>query len=183
MTFPHNLTGSYGDALVGRATTDDMPAILALFDEAVTWLVSRGQEKQWGTTPFSEVPSFRERFTQWLDAEALYVARIAGSLVGTIALSETVPTYATHLFDSFPASAFYLEAFTTSRSLAGRGLGRDLLRWAEQYAAAQGKSTIYLDCWAESPRLPDYYKQAGYVPHTEFNVGEWRGILFKKQVG
>lgn len=182
MTFPHKLTGSYGEALVGRATADDLQSILALFDEAVVWLASRGREGQWGTTPFSDMPGSYHRFMQWIDSDALFVVRIGGNIVGTVALSETLPQYATGLFDSFPITAYYLEAFTTSRSLAGRGLGRDLLRWAEEYAREQGKTTIYLDCWAEHPDLPGYYEQAGYLPRTEFNVGEWRGLLFEKEL-
>jgi hypothetical protein len=38
-------------------SADDAPLVLALFDEAVAWLVARGQPGQWGTQPWSQRPS------------------------------------------------------------------------------------------------------------------------------
>ena len=180
--FPYKITGPYGEAWITRAGREDLPEVLALFDESVAWLVARGQEAQWGTTPFSELPRAHDRFMQWVEAGALYVARVGGRLVGVVTLSETVPYYATHLFESFPDTAYYLEAFTTARSMSGQGIGRDLLRWADQYALQHGKTTIWLDCWAGKPALPNYYQAAGYIPRQEFNVGEWRGLLMEKQL-
>jgi len=39
-----------------RATVDDAPTLVALYDEAVAWLAGRGRTDQWGSTPFSELP-------------------------------------------------------------------------------------------------------------------------------
>ncbi|HEX8597957.1 MAG TPA: GNAT family N-acetyltransferase [Chloroflexia bacterium] len=177
---PHTITGPYGEASITRATADDLPEVLALFDEAVVWLVERGQEAQWGKVPFSRLPGAHARFNQWIEAGALYVARIDDRMVGTVALSETPPQYAARFFDGFPATAFYLEAFTTKRWMSGQGIGRDLLRWAEQYAVEHGKASIWLDCWAGKPALPNYYQAAGYIPRREFALGDWQGLLLEK---
>ena len=179
---PHKITGSYGEAWISRAESCDLPEALALFDESVAWLVARGQEAQWGTTPFSQLPRAHERFTGWIEAGALFVARTGEKMVGVIALSDTVPKYVLHLFESFPDTAFYLEAFTTSRSYVGQGIGRDLLCWAEEYALQHGRTTIWLDCWAGKPALPNYYQGAGYAPRRTFKVGEWQGLLLEKKL-
>ena len=41
---------------IRRGTAADAALVLALFDEAVVWLVARGQPGQWGTTPWSRAP-------------------------------------------------------------------------------------------------------------------------------
>jgi hypothetical protein len=47
----------------------DEPVVLALFDEAVAWLVERGQAGQWGAVAFSERSHARERVTDSPSAE------------------------------------------------------------------------------------------------------------------
>src|SRR3954465_5205598 len=42
------------DYEIRPGTPDDEGALLALFDEAVAWMVARGQTGQWGDRPFSQ---------------------------------------------------------------------------------------------------------------------------------
>ena len=35
---------------------DDAPILVEMFDEAVEWMVSRGNTEQWGTEPWSAQP-------------------------------------------------------------------------------------------------------------------------------
>lgn len=92
------------------------------------------------------------------------------------------PWYIVKRWLTFPTSALYLEAFTTTRSLAGQGIGRAILQWTEHYTRESGRNTIWLDCWAENAALVRYYKQAGFTPHETFIVNDWRGQLFEKQL-
>jgi L-amino acid N-acyltransferase YncA len=39
---------------IRKATSDDLPAVLQLYDAAVVWLNAQGITEQWGTTPVSE---------------------------------------------------------------------------------------------------------------------------------
>jgi ribosomal protein S18 acetylase RimI-like enzyme len=169
--------------VIAQASENDLPDVIALFDEAVGWLVERGITGQWGTMPFSELPAMRARFEGWIAEGTLYVARVGGALAGTIVLSERIPGYAHEALPEFPEPALYLEAFTTSRSAAGQGVGRALLRWADEHALAKGKEAIWLDCWADNPGLVAYYERAGFVPQRDFMVGSWRGRLFRKGLG
>jgi GNAT superfamily N-acetyltransferase len=157
--------------------------VLGLFDDAVAWLNARGVTGQWGTTPFSASPRSVPRFMGWITPGALFVARQGGRIVACVALAEEPPTYATHVWPHFPATACYLEAFATARDRAGEGIGTALLAWAEGYARQQGKDTIWLDCWADSPGLVAYYQRAGYTPTGTVTVGESRGQLFRKALG
>src|SRR5579863_5812562 len=171
-----------GAISISQASEDDLLPILSLFDEAVIWLNQRGMEKQWGNTPFSASPQLRERFTRWIKQETLYIAHLSDRIVGSLALNPDAPVYIANRWESFPSSAFYLEAFVTSRALSGQHIGRTLLQWAEQYTLRSGRTTIWLDCWAENAPLVHYYQQMGFVPREEFMVNEWRGQLFEKQV-
>ena len=142
MTFPQPITGPFGTAEISIATAEDLPEVLGLFDEAVVWLNGRGVTGQWGTTPFSASPRSEPRFMGWITPGALFVARQDGRIVGCVALAEQPPYYAAHFWQVFPATAYYLEAFTTARDRAGEGIGTALLVWADGYARQQGKDTI-----------------------------------------
>ena len=180
MIFPQPITGPFGTLEISVAHAADLPGVLRLFDDAVAWLNARGVTGQWGTTPFSASPRSGPRFMGWIDAGALFVARQDGRIVGTVALAAQPPAYAAHFWETFPATAYYLEAFATARDRAGEGIGGALLAWAEAYARQRGKATIWLDCWADSRDLVAYYQRAGYTPVDTFSVGEWRGQLFHK---
>ena len=52
----------------------DGPTVVALFDEAVDWLVERGHTGQWGATPFDERPGIRERIHGFRIGGGLYIA-------------------------------------------------------------------------------------------------------------
>lgn len=171
-----------GAISVSRASKDDLLPILHLFDEAVVWLNQRGMEKQWGAEPLSTSPQIHEQFMGWINREVMFAARLNDRIVGSLALNPMAPSYIASRWESFPSSAFYLEAFVTSRALTGQNIGRTLLQWAEQYTQESGRTTIWLDCWNENAALVRYYQQMGFVPRGEFVVKEWRGQLFEKQI-
>jgi hypothetical protein len=62
----------------------DGRAVVALFDEAVAWLVERGQTGQWGATPFSERPGVRERVHGFRIDGGLHIAELDGEPVGVL---------------------------------------------------------------------------------------------------
>lgn len=164
------------------AAADDLPFVLHLCDEAVVWLNQRGMDRQWGTAPSSAAPRIRHQYMGWIHQGTMVVAVLAGRIVGSLALNPMTPAYVAHRWDSFPAPALYLEAVVTSRALAGQGVGRALLTWAERDAWAPGKTTIWLDCWAENAALVRYIQQMGFVTRGKFLLKEWRGQLFEKQL-
>ena len=171
-----------GDLRVSTAMPDDLPRTLVLFDEAVAWLVARGFPGQWGTESFSSLPAMRRRFAEWIERGDLYLFRLDGDLVGTVATGKVVPGYAAEACEGLPGPARYLEALTTARRLASAGLGGTILRWAESHAAADGAAYMRLDCWAGNPRLVAYYEGQGYAHIKELSMGSWRGVLLEKKL-
>lgn len=176
------IVGLFGEAWVSQAAQSDVPGVLALFDDSVSWLTEKGLSGQWGTTPFSEIPNMHRQFADWIADGTLFVARLDGAVAGSIVITGVVPKYAATMWESFPYTAFYIEAFATARSLEGRGLGRGLLQWAEQYASRNGKTALWLDCWADNPDLCNYYRRSGYEARGLLVVNQWRARLFEKQL-
>lgn len=185
MTLPQIMQSPGGSLSISLAVGDDLYPLLKLFDETVTWLNARGLGDQWGSELFSTSIERHQQFLQWIEAGNFFVARFQRQrqIIGSLALSPAPPWYIAKRWPVFPATALYLEAFTISRSLSGLHLGQDLLKWAEDYTQLIGRTTIWLDCWADNPPLVRYYLQAGFTPHEIFMVHEWRGHLFEKQVG
>src|SRR3954453_11310787 len=59
-------------------TPDDEGALLALFDEAVAWMVARGQTGQWGDRAFSERAETRARVREFAEHPGLWLGDRAG---------------------------------------------------------------------------------------------------------
>lgn len=187
MTLPQKIETSGGSSVwLMLGHEDDLSGILTLWDETVAWLVAKGMEKQWGATPFSQLPAMRERFLLWLRRGELFIARArntnTGAIVATVALVDTIPAYAASAWGVAPDQGMYLEAFTTARMLRAPGLGRALLRWAEAYTREHGKSVLRLDCWAGNQTLCEYYRAAGFQPQNAFRLGNWDGLTFEKRL-
>ena len=59
--------------------------------------------------------------------------------------------------------ALYLHRLAISRNYAGKALGQDMMRWAEEGIRFVGKDRIRLDCIANNPVLNDFYSRIGYA--------------------
>lgn len=173
-----SLTVRDGTVTLTRATRDDVPAVLALFDGAVAWLVARGITTQWGIEPFSARPSAFAQFEGYAERGVLYVARLGTEVVASIALSADVPAYARVEWEAAggPAQPFrYVEAFAVARQHAGRGIGAALLSWARRRTTESGATRLWLDCFADNPGLTGYYAGQGFTPAATSSWGRGTG--------
>ncbi len=68
-------------------------------------------------------------------------ARTSGQTLGTLALQWSDEEVWGHV----QADAGYVHGLSIRRTFAGRGLGHELLRWAEERVALAGKSYLRLD--------------------------------------
>ena len=71
---------------IQQGTAADGERLLALFDDAVAWLVARDQTGQWGSEPFSERPKTVERVETWAASAGLWFAVDDGVDAGAIVL-------------------------------------------------------------------------------------------------
>ena len=172
------------------ATPADTDAVFVLLDAAVAWLVDIGREDQWGTRPWSEIPSAAERVASRIAAGQLYLAVSegeGGELLGMIAYEPEPPAYIAGLWnpDEPVEPQIYITNFVGSRAPQGRGVGARLLDHAQTTARARGIRLLRLDCYAGGNGvLPRYYEKAGYRAVRDFTTVDadgrtWPGRLFE----
>lgn len=162
-----------------RGDTDDLPALLDLFDEAVAWMVANGNTEQWGTEPWSARPEQVTRVRGVVEASDLWVAEIDGAVVGALIVSDQAQEYV-------PAAGepeLYVRLLISSRRHAGSGIGARLLDQARDEARARGVSLMRLDCYAGGDgSLVRYYTDAGFTPTSTFSLGDWPGQILEQRL-
>jgi GNAT superfamily N-acetyltransferase len=154
---------------VRRAAEEDVERVAGLLEEAAAWLRSRGID-QWP----ARFP--REGVARRVRERECYLAWDGADAVGTFSLQPSDPV----LWGERPADAVYLHGLAVRRT--HRGLGRELLAWAERAAAAAGKRYLRLDCNAGNPRLCAYYRDAGFLHVGDRLAEDWSASLFEKRV-
>jgi GNAT superfamily N-acetyltransferase len=157
--------------------SEDEAAVLALFDEAIAWLVQRGLTGQWGEQPFSERPDMRDRVRATLTENEVRIAEHDGRPVGVLAVG-ACPPYVPG--NSVPE--LYVMLLVSSRRLAGHGVGARLLELACQLGYQRGRRMVRVDCWADSPRLVKFYEGEGFKRHGRYDLHGWRGQVLAKTV-
>jgi GNAT superfamily N-acetyltransferase len=153
----------------------DAPAVVGLFDEAVAWLVARGQEGQWGTTPWSQRPELVARTHAWARGDGLRIAQEDGDAtpLGALVLGAHPP----HV-EPIDEPEAYVEALVTSRAHAGRRIGAQLVAAAAEEARDAGAAVLRVDCWAGAPPLVAWYERQGFRRSGSFDVRGWIGQVF-----
>jgi GNAT superfamily N-acetyltransferase len=158
---------------------DDIAAVLALGDEAVTWMNARGNTQQWGTAPWTGSQGRESAVRGQAHGGGMRIAddqdgRVLGALVITEIPAAYVPAVAER--------ELYVNLLLVSRRHRGQGVGAALIGHAKQEAAARGIGLIRVDCWAgEDGSLVRVYERYGFSRVQEFTValpaGAWPGML------
>jgi GNAT superfamily N-acetyltransferase len=159
-------------------TAADVPAVLALMDEAVEWLVARGQTGQWGTEPLSGRGSFVSQLEDWVATGGLRLLESEDGLpVGALIVGARHP-----YVPAVDEPELYVILLVTSRRRSGEGVGTALVERAIAEARRAGVQLLRVDCWAGAPRLVQWYQDQGFVPIVRFAVGDWQGQLFELRI-
>lgn len=151
----------------------DVADVLALFDEAVAWLVARGQKRQWGSEPLSRKPAFRARVDGWARGGGLWLAELGDEPVGALVVGARPAHVA-----AVEHPELYVDLLLTSRRHAGRDIGGQLVAKAVALGRAAGAELLRVDCWAGAPSLVRWYERQGFVRDGDFELDGWRGQVF-----
>lgn len=150
--------------------SDDVEFILAAWDSTLPFLASIGAGEMWDQ-PFSEREGQRQETidiihgtTRELDGgRQFWIAEIHGAeeviKVGAALTREVLPAYLTQRIDMKSAgnsnkALLYLEVLIADHQPNKRhsGSGKALIEALEQYARADGRSSLYVDVWAGNKR-------------------------------
>jgi GNAT superfamily N-acetyltransferase len=165
-------------ARICEGAVADTGAVLALFDEAVAWLVARGQEGQWGTTPFSHSDARVARVAEWAAGGGLRIAvDAAGESLGAIVIGAR-PAWV----QPARTAERYIEALVTSRRHAGLDIGAVLVARAIAETRDAGVALLRVDCWGDAPALVGWYERQGFHRSGTFELDGWRGQVLSLEV-
>ncbi|WP_237773474.1 GNAT family N-acetyltransferase [Streptomyces luteocolor] len=168
---------------IRKGGAEDIPAIIALFDGAVEWLVARGRTGQWGTTPWSANPKAVAMVEKYVTTGRPWIAEIDGTVVGTLTLTDGPGGDIIPKADE-PERYVHLLVADHGR-FAGRGVGRALLAHAVEETRAQGVSLLRVDCYrGEDRALVAYYESNGFTATEPFTGpdGSWPGQVLARRV-
>jgi GNAT superfamily N-acetyltransferase len=157
---------------VSRAGRKDVDEIVDILSEAGRWLLARGIV-QW-PDPFP-----RDRVARLVERGEFRLARVDGETVATFALRWNDPTF----WGERPPDAGYVHALVVRRAWAGRGVGAQILAWAEGEVADAGRRFLRLDCLAENGALRRYYERLGFEPRGEVEVDDFTASLYERRCG
>jgi GNAT superfamily N-acetyltransferase len=160
----------------GRSTDD--VAVLAMWDNAIRWMVERGQSRQWGVEPASQQSRHCGMVRQWVRGTGLRIAECDGRPVGASVIVGDPPAHVppTVLRET------YLLFLISDRDEPGNGIGSALVRRAVSDARDNGSEVLRVDCWADAPDLVAWYERQGFVRSDTFAVdvrGGWNGQVFE----
>ena len=164
---------------IRRGDERDVPVLLGLYDEAVAWMVSRGNTEQWGTEPFSTQPRKVAGIRKTVAGGDLWLAEVGGEPVGALIVSDR-PQPSVPPVDE---PELYVRLLLVSRRHAGARIGTALLDFARDEARTRGVSLMRVDCHAGGTGdLVRYYARHGFTPTETFTVGTWSGQVFEQRV-
>jgi GNAT superfamily N-acetyltransferase len=167
-----------GVARIREGAPADTESVLALFDDAVAWLVARKQVRQWGEEPFSRHGARVARIAEWAASGGLRIAEAGDAEpVGALVLGARPPWVK-------PADRAerYIEALVTSRRHIGEDIGGELIRRAVQETRTAGVGLLRVDCWGEAPRLVAWYERQGFRRSATFDLNGWYGQVLSMDV-
>jgi GNAT superfamily N-acetyltransferase len=163
---------------IRRGGPDDAEAVIALFDEAVAWMVARGQTGQWGSEPMSRNAKMVARVREWAAGDRLWMMDDGGVAVGALVVGSR-PEHV-HRVDE---PELYVELLLSSRARAGERIGARLVEHAVALARHAGVGLLRVDCWAGAPGLVAFYEQQGFVRDGAFDARGWIGQVFSMRLG
>ncbi|MCC9306692.1 GNAT family N-acetyltransferase [Kitasatospora sp. RB6PN24] len=161
---------------------DDVPAILAMLDATMEWLVAQGRTGQWGDQPWS---GNEARVAQMTKFATDYLMRIAeddgGQLVGVCVLAEELAQY----IPPADVPELYIRFLATDRTRKNTGIGAALIADARAETARRGLPLLRVDCYGgDDRRLVAAYRALGFTEAEPFVVERpdgppWPGQLLE----
>ena len=136
-----------------QAHLADLDTVVSMLEEAARWMIRREIEG-WTPDGFS-----RERIAVLIESGEIYLAVLDGWLAGTFALQWSDR----ETWGDVPDDAGYIHGLAIRREFAGKGLGREMIRRAEQMVSRSEREYLRLDCVADNETLNEYYRRAGFA--------------------
>ncbi|MCB2378413.1 GNAT family N-acetyltransferase [Hymenobacter sp. BT635] len=158
--------------LIRPATAADLPAILSLVSRVVPLMQASGNQQWSADYPNEEV--FRQDITH----EQLWVAELAGQVVGVAALTQDQDAeYAQADWDA-TETAIVTHRLAVDPDTQGQGVAAALLQQAEQLARERGLKSLRVDTNSENAATQRLFPKLGYRFAGEITLAFRPGLRF-----
>ncbi len=157
---------------IRSAEIGDIDNIIALIQKRIDWMDEKNLN-QWNKTNYLDVYP-KKYFMEGINNKCFFVAEEDGKVIGTMALYRHDPRWEDGL------DSVYVHHLTAEPGKAG--VGRSLIKFAEEYAKNIPVDMIRLDSAVGNQKLTDYYEAMGYMPAGECVDGLYAGILREKKL-
>jgi GNAT superfamily N-acetyltransferase len=165
---------------------DDVPAILAMLDATMEWLVAQERTGQWGDQPWSTDEARIAHVNAYATDHLMRIAEDAdGRLVGVCVLSQELSPY----IPPADVPELYIRFLATDRTRKNTGIGAALIADARAETARRGLPLLRVDCYGgDDRRLVAAYRALGFTEAEAFEVerpdgSRWPGQLLEIRLG
>jgi GNAT superfamily N-acetyltransferase len=163
---------------IRRATQNDAVALFKLLRICVANMRSRGID-QWDEM-------YPDLVTIQLDVRSgtAFLASVADEVIGTLVLNEHQdPEYGEVAWQFTAGRVAVIHRLMIHPAMEGKGIARELMRFAEEQALSAKCRSIRLDAFTGNPRALRLYERLGYrdAGSVRFRKGEFR--CFEKDLG
>lgn len=129
----------------------DLDSVMRTLLDRVDWLRQNGSDQR------STSPTFRPRLAKSISLHQTWLLLDSEKLIGAIPVHTAGdPDFWTP--GELQHRALYLAKMATAVEHLGRGLGKLLIEWAQDWAARQEMVVVRWDAWRTNTRLLDYYR-------------------------
>ncbi|QLD86947.1 GNAT family N-acetyltransferase [Natronomonas halophila] len=113
-----------------------------------------------------------DRVSGWIRDQRVFVAERDGAIVGGVRVEPTAP------------ERLKVSRFGVDETHKGEGIGTTLLQHVEDWARAEGYSTVWLTTPGEHPSLPGFYRDRGYEKTGDYPLDhrDYDEIVMEKRV-
>jgi len=158
------------------ASSNDIDAILDILHKAAVWMHENGITNQW--MPGNAYKD-RDYYISTIEQKQFYIASFNNESVGVFLIRWSDKD----IWGEDHSRCGYIHHLAIDREFAPKGLGDQLLQWAENKIKISGKSHVRLDCISANVKLNQYYLDKGYtlIKLYQYDDGKM-GKLYEKSV-
>lgn len=163
---------------VKRAPPKETERVVEILEEATQWVYEIGQSV-WRPGQFRDTAGpMRLALDKSIEQGHVYLGFVGDESAGTFILQPDDPIF----WPDAPDDALYIHKLAVLRRFAGRGVGRELIAWADGQAVRAGKEFLRLDTPTENPVLRRYYEEMGFENRGEVTRGV-SVVLYERKAG
>lgn len=147
--------------LIEKASVEDIQEVSKMYDDLNDYLEQGVNYCGWKKGVYPTI----EDAENGVNRNDLFVARYNGEVVGSIILNhepEKAYVEADWSFESDYSDVYVVHTFLVHPKFLGKGLGVEILNFADDYCKSQGAKAIRLDTYAENMPAVKLYEKCGY---------------------